>query len=202
MGSVRTIPRERPSTMIGQRKECGERVLAYYSEALRMALANTCSRDNVWGWQQQQVVLKYTRPQSQSYNKIPIYDLGEWWDLLKFNPLTKRNENIWCELGGGSFSTAWHDLPQLVDSFSIIYVAYTYDIFRTIRKFRRLRYDATELLAELQTCPSKDFSAILWSSGGNNEWIVHENFTNREYGPTVCAPFLHKVTEQYWHWTI
>ena len=31
------------------------------------------------GWRQQREVLEYTRP--QSYNKIQIYDLGEWWVL-------------------------------------------------------------------------------------------------------------------------
>ena len=31
------------------------------------------------GWRQQQVVLEY--PRQQSYNKVQIYNLGEWWDL-------------------------------------------------------------------------------------------------------------------------
>ena len=34
------------------------------------------------GWQQQQVVLEYTRPQSYNKKPVRIFDLGEWWDLL------------------------------------------------------------------------------------------------------------------------
>ena len=79
-GSVRMIPRERPSTMMGRRNECGERALSPSSLRLlgwRQPLRvheTTYETDN-----KQQVVLEYAR--LHPYNKMQIYDLGEWWDL-------------------------------------------------------------------------------------------------------------------------
>ena len=82
--------------------------------------------------------------------------------VRKLTPPIKRNENLWCKLECGSFSTAWHDLPQLVYSFSRNYAAYTYILYIYITSIGpSVNFDGfsviLQLLAELRTCSAKIF---------------------------------------------